>query len=155
MSEENWKALRQRAISYAYFRGMTSNELCEDFGQEYCLAILEGQIPSLNIQFANYMRKQGGRLQNGSRPPKHYVNLRYEELNEDTTKAPIFDVIRKIQHSELKALLKYLNAQQLLVVSLWLRGFNQAKIAQKMGLHQSRISQIMTGIILKLRKKFR
>lgn len=155
MDQENYKALRKRALSYARFRGMQSEELCEDFAQEYCLAIFEGHTRILPFQFANFMRKIGGRFYDGKKQDKHFVNLQYEELDENTvfslTMAPPVDPIREVQYSELRSSLALLNARELLVASFYLRGFSQKEIAYKMGYDPTRICQIIRDICAKLR----
>ncbi len=157
MVNEDYKALRLRAISYAHFRGMQSPEHCEDFAQDYCLAVFEGKQRSLAKCFTDYMRKVGGRIyKKGVKHAKYFSNLDYEELqniSDSPLMAPPIDPIRKVQYRELRSALTHLNAREMLVASLHLRGFNQPEIAERMGLSASRISQVWTLICCKLRKK--
>lgn len=57
----DFKDLRDMAMRYARVHGLWDEQLCEDFGQEYCLAVWLGQHNSLSIQFANFLRKYYGR----------------------------------------------------------------------------------------------
>jgi hypothetical protein len=53
--------LRRVAIAYAMKKGLTDEQMCEDFGQEYCLAVWLKKNGSMSIEFCNFLRKYYGR----------------------------------------------------------------------------------------------
>jgi DNA-directed RNA polymerase specialized sigma24 family protein len=145
------------AMKYALRRGMHAQEQREDFGQFYCLALMQDETTDLKCQFSNFMRSIGGRSQNGEKHPKYYESLVYCPLSADyhynELGQPPVDPIRNLQVSELRRALGGLKAQQALVASLYLRDFSLTEIARKCDVDTSRVSQIMAEIILQLRKR--
>lgn len=58
----DFKSLWQVAYRYSDSRGLIDKQLREDFAQEYCLAVWLGKHNSLRFQYANFMRKIYGRI---------------------------------------------------------------------------------------------
>lgn len=143
LDNTKFKALRLKAIRYAKFR-RASDELAQDFAQEYCLAVWKGQTDKLLYQWANFVRRELGRK--GKR-------LVYFDPHIDTIVNVNFD--RRLQIIEMRDCIAKLEDKKFrILLTLILHDVTQVQIAEIFGVHETRISQMYKKALAQLKRQY-